>query len=120
MASVTGVCSTEERVALLPKAQSVLQFKAYVKPARGDGYIAGTYPLGLTQVDGAPTKATVRILHRPLSDDFADGVVVAEVESAADGTYLVEGLDPARKYDVVGRKAGFNDVIVANVSPKVD
>lgn len=119
MATVAGVCSAKPRTGTLPKSQSALQFKSYIKPAKGDGYIAGTFPSGLTQVNGVPTAATVRVLHRPLSGGFADGVVVAEVESAPDGTYLVEGLDPALKYDVVGRKDGYADVIVSNVTPKV-
>lgn len=119
MATVSGVCSVEPRVGSLPAAQPALQFKSYVRPPKGIGYIAGTYPGGLTQVDGVPTTATVRVLHRPLSGGFADGVVVAEVESAPDGTYLVGGLDPDLRYDVVGRKDGFADVIVSNVTPKV-
>lgn len=119
MATVTGVCSSDPRAALCPKAQNILLQKAYVKPPRGNGYIAGTFPSGLTQVNGVPTAATVRVLHRPLSGGFADGVVVAEVESAPDGTYLVEGLDPTLKFDVVGRKDGYADVIVSNVTPKV-
>lgn len=119
MATVAGVCSTHERVTFFPKAQSILRWRAYVKPPAGNGYIAGTYPNGLTQVDGVPAAATVRVLHRPLSGGFADGVVVAEVQSEPDGTYLVEGLDPDLRYDVVGRKEGFADVIVSNVAPKV-
>lgn len=119
MATVSGVCSAEPRVGSLPAAQSALQFKSYVRPPKGNGYIAGTFPSGLTQVNGVPTAATVRVLHRPLSGGFADGVVVAEVESAPDGTYLVDGLDPTLKFDVVGRKDGYADVIVSNVTPKV-
>ena len=92
MATVTGVCSSKPSVAFCPKAQNILLQKAYVKPPRGNGYIAGTFPSGLTQVNGVPTAATVRVLHRPLSGGFADGVVVAEVESAPDGTYLVESV----------------------------
>ncbi len=89
-------------------------------PARGNGYLAGTYPGGITTVDGVPVKATVRVLYRPASDALGDGAVVAEVQSAVDGTWRVDGLDPSLKFDVVGRKLGFNDVIAANVSPKVD
>lgn len=89
-------------------------------PSRGNGYLAGTYPGGITTVDGVPTRATVRILYRPLSGALGDGAVVAEVLSELDGTWRVDNLNPALRYDVVGRKAGFNDVIMANVSPKVD
>lgn len=86
----------------------------------GSGYLAGTFPGGITTVDGVPTPATVRVLYRPGPGQPGDGALVAEVQSAADGSWRVDGLDPALKFDVVGRKAWFNDVIMSNVSPKVD
>lgn len=89
------------------------------RPAKGAGYLSGTYPGGVTTVDGVPVAATVRVLYRPASGSLGDGALMAEVQSATDGTWRVDGLDPSLKYDVVGRKAGFNDVIIANVSPKV-
>lgn len=85
---------------------------------RGAGFLAGEFPDGITTVEGAPVTATVRVLYRPDSGDPGDGMVVAEVQSAPDGTWRVDGLNPALKYDVVGRKNGHNDVIVANVSPE--
>lgn len=84
------------------------------------GYLAGSFPGGITTVDGVPTAATVRVLYRPGPGQPGDGALVAEVQSAADGSWRVDGLDPALKFDVVGRKAWFNDVIMSNVSPKVD
>lgn len=86
----------------------------------GDGYLAGEFPGGITTVDGVPTASTVRVLYRPVSGAPGDGVVVAEVQSAPDGTWRIDGLDTGLRYDVVGRKAGFNDVIMSNVQPKVD
>lgn len=88
-----------------------------ILPAKGVGWLAGTLPKGLTTVDGTPVSATVRILLRGASGSLGDGAVVAEVQSTLAGTWRVDGLDPSLKYDVVGRKAGFNDVIMANVSP---
>lgn len=88
-------------------------------PMKGVGWLAGTLPKGLTTVDGTPVFATVRVLLRAASGALGDGAVVAEVQSTSAGTWRVDGLDPSLKYDVVGRKAGFNDVIMANVSPKV-
>ncbi len=90
---------------------------AGIKPAPGPGYLAGTFPSGVTSVDGAPTKATVRVLYRPGFGAFGDGALVASVESAHDGTWRVDGLDPAHKFDVVCRLEGFNDLILSNVSP---
>ena len=88
-------------------------------PPRGNGYLAGEYPGGTTTVEGAPQSATVRVLYRPAEGRLGDGVVVASTTSAPDGTWRVDGLDPTLRYDVVGRKGGFNDVIVANVQPAV-
>lgn len=86
-------------------------------PLTGDGYLAGEYPGGTTTVEGVPVSATVRILYRPESGQDGDGALVAQVQSAPDGTWRVEGLRTDLLYDVVGRKEGFNDVIVANVTP---
>lgn len=105
--------------AVVPSVQ-IVNYQSRLKPLPGNGYLAGTYPGGITTVDGVPTRATVRILYRPLSGALGDGAVVAEVLSDTDGTWRVDGLDPALKFDVVGRKQGFNDVIMAGVSPKVD
>lgn len=89
-------------------------------PAVGGGYLSGRYPDGITTVDGAPVAAIVRIIYRPESGSQSDGVVVAETASGADGAWRVDGLNPSLKFDVVGRKDGFNDVIMANVSPAVE
>lgn len=88
-------------------------------PANGAGFLAGSFPDGLTTVDGVPAEAEVRVLFRPASGGVSDGVVVATVMSGQDGVWRVEGLDPALRFDVVGRKAGFNDVLMSNVQPVV-
>ena len=89
-------------------------------PPPGNGYLAGEFPGGITTVDAVPVSATVRVLYRPASGTPGDGLLIAEVESAPDGTWRVDGLNPALRYDVVGRKAGLKDVIMSNVQPKVD
>ena len=86
----------------------------------GAGYLAGTFPSGITSVDGAPTPATIRVLYRPQGGAHADGVVVETVVSAADGTWQVGSLDPSVRYDVVCRLNGHNDMIWSNVTPAVD
>ena len=88
-------------------------------PPKGAGFLAGEYPGGITTVEGVPASATVRVLYRPAGGALGDGVVVAEVQSGQDGVWRVDGLHPAYKFDVVGRCAGFNDVIMADVSPSV-
>lgn len=87
--------------------------------AKGDGYLAGTFPDGITTVDGSPVSATVRAIVRS-DDPSLDGLVVARVMSAQDGTWRIDGLHPDIRYDVVGRKNGFNDVIMSDVSPALD
>lgn len=84
---------------------------------RGLGYLAGTYPNGITKIEGVPGVATIRVLHRPLSGAFGDGMVVREVKSSITGEWLVTDLDATLRYDVVCRHDGYNDSIYSNVSP---
>jgi hypothetical protein len=83
----------------------------------GDGYLAGEWPYGLTTFEGVPVPATVRVLLRTGMGELFDGLLIAEVQSSNVGQWRVEGLNPNYRYDVVGRKDGCNDVIVANVTP---
>lgn len=86
---------------------------------RGSGYLAGSFPDGLATVEGAPAEVEVRVLWRPPGGTFAEGVVVARTLSAPDGTWSVPGLNTTLRFDVVGRKAGFNDIVVSDVTPVV-
>lgn len=94
--------------------------RALPSKVKGNGCLAGSFPDGTTTIEGVPTSAEVRVLLRKPSGEAGDGVVVAVTQSAPDGTWMVDGLNPDLRYDVVGRKAGFNDVIMANVAPEVD
>lgn len=89
------------------------------KPAGGNGYLAGAFPGGITSIDGTPTVAIVRIHLRSAEGKAGDGMLIAQTQSAEDGSWQVDGLDPALSFDIVGRKPGFNDVIVANVRPSL-
>lgn len=86
----------------------------------GVGQFSGGFPEWIVTADGVPAKATVRVILRHPGNPLLDGVVVAETESGQDGTWLVAGLHTGFKYDVIGRKAGFNDVIMADVTPEVE
>lgn len=103
---------------------SVLEKPAIRRPSpyglRGSGYLAGEFPEGITTVEGVPVSAEIKVLYRDQSGGAYDGFVVAKTLSAPDGTWRVDGLNPALRYDVVGRKNGHNDVIMANVSPEVE
>lgn len=86
-------------------------------PLFGSGYLAGEYPGGTTTVEGVPQPAEVRALWRGPAGHPADGAVCGTSTSDNDGTWMVTGLSTDLVYDVVGRKEGYNDVIVAGVSP---
>lgn len=86
-------------------------------PLAGQGYLAGEFPGGTTTVEGAPTPAEVRAIWRGPAGHPADGAVCGYAQSGVSGTWLIQNLNESLKYDVVGRKEGFNDVIVAGVTP---
>lgn len=93
------------------------QDKGYIVGRRGKGYLAGTFPDGITSVEGIPSSAEIRVLLRRSPGEAGDGAVVAVVQSASDGTWAVEGLNPNFRYDVVCRHEGYNDMILSNVIP---
>ena len=104
---------------LMPRAYGSVPLRPTIRNTlnKGNGYLAGEFPGGTTTVEGAPVSATVRVLLRTESGHAADGEVVAEVQSAPDGTWIVPDVPVNRLYDVVGRKEGFNDIVVAGVTP---
>lgn len=79
----------------------------------GNGFIAGTLPVGIVRVNSEPSAREVEVRHRETRK------VVATVQSAADGTYRLDNLNTAETFDVIGRdwKHIYNDVIVSRVTP---
>ncbi|WP_425401276.1 hypothetical protein [Algiphilus sp.] len=70
----------------------------------GNGHIAGIDP-GLLTVDGSPAVRTIRLYDRGPADDMTNlgtGLLVAQTQSAADGTYQFPNLSQSRKFTVVG------------------
>ena len=87
----------------------------------GDSYFAGKLPDGLTTISGEPTSATVLcVVRNSTKYPHLNGVIVKKVESNLDGTWLIPDVDPTLTYDIIGRKTGYNDIIVANVTPIQD
>ena len=84
----------------------------------GAGYLSGSYPDGLVTDDGVPVSADILIRIRSKSLPL-NGLLVAQVKSAPDGTWLVTNLNPDLKYDAIARLDGRNDVIGSNLTPKV-
>lgn len=92
-------------------------YQEFSLPLDGDGYLAGTYPDGITKVDGVPVSAEVRVLLRHPVKGFGDGSIVAKTISNPDGTWMINGLPSDLKYDVVARLAGEKDIIMSDISP---
>lgn len=88
-------------------------------PRKGIGYFSGGYPDFITTVEGVPKSCHVRVLLRRHFGAPGEGLVIAEVESGANGVWEVTGLDETKRYDVVCRYEGYNDMILSNVVPKV-
>ena len=84
------------------------------------GYLAGDHPSGLTQVDGAPASAKIRIFLRSGFGKVGDGALITTKTSNVDGTWRVSGLNPLLKYDVICQYAGYNDLIWTNVTPEIE
>lgn len=80
------------------------------------GSLAGTYPDGITSVEGVPTAAEVFALLRA-PGTAVDGARIAQTLSDVTGEWVIEGLSTNRVYDVVARKAGERDVIASDVTP---
>lgn len=91
---------------------------AQPKPRPGPGYLSGEPPHGLTTVKGVPGPVEVRVIYRPSVGAPGDGVLVATATSGQDGTWRVEGIDPALEFDVVFRRSDYNDMILSRVKPK--
>ena len=87
--------------------------------AKGAGYLSSSFPDSITSVEGVPVSAEVRVLLRYPTLPRLDGRLIASTASAADGTWRINGLNTAQRYDVVARLAGQNDVIMADITPAV-
>ena len=83
----------------------------------GSSYLSGSFPDGITTLDGVPISATVRVLLRGPNESPYSGMLVAEIVSNPDGTWRVDGISSEFSYDVIGRLPGEKDVIVSNVTP---
>lgn len=84
----------------------------------GDGYLGGDHPDGLVKENSAPVVGTIRVVLRDNFGSSRDGFVVAETTTNQDGSWRVEGLNRAYRYDVICRLSGYNDQIYSNVAPK--
>ena len=83
----------------------------------GDGYLGGDYPDGLVKENSAPVVGTIRVVLRGAFGSSRDGFVVAEVQTALDGSWRVDNLNRAYRYDVICRLEGYEDQIHSNIAP---
>lgn len=89
------------------------------QPKRGQGYFSSSFPNFIVSVEGVPSIGEVRVLQHSTSIIESDGVLVAKTMSDITGQWRIYGLDPETTYDVVCRVDGYNDMIFANVKPKI-
>ena len=82
-----------------------------------EGYLAGEYPGGTTTLEGTPVAADIRIAWRSPDEGPNDGLIVARTRSNISGEWQVLGLTMGELYDVIGSLDGYQDKIVAGVSP---
>lgn len=80
----------------------------------GPGYLAGEYPGGITTVEGAPQAATVNAYYELPSGDWQ---LAASVTSSSSGAWQILNVNPDFLFHVLGRKSGYNDVLVSGVHP---
>jgi hypothetical protein len=83
----------------------------------GNATLSGTFPDGITSVEGLPTPAEVRVYLRAPEAEEIDGLFMTRRTSAGDGTWEIGGLRDDQRFDVVGRKDDERDVIVSDVTP---
>lgn len=114
---VVGVLATTVLPSPATGRRVVFGMPPVIPRGTGTGWLAGSFPDGITAVEGVPGPVEIRVKVRAEAGNPLDGRIVATVTSGVDGTWLVEGLNPLLRYDVVGRKGGFNDAIVSNVQP---
>lgn len=86
-------------------------------PLAGTGVLSGSSPSGLVTLENAPVACEIRVHYRPKSGSVGDGLLAAVTTSASDGTWSVAGLDLSKRYDVIARYPGYNDVIMSDVAP---
>ncbi|ENX57654.1 MULTISPECIES: hypothetical protein [Acinetobacter] len=104
---------------LIVRSRILAKAPRIIAKDRTDGFLSSEYPDFITTVEGVPASCELRVLLRRQSRQFGDGKVVAITTSAPDGTWIVTGLNPELRYDVVCRHADYNDMILSNVQPVI-
>lgn len=106
-------------VRIAPKAEGAFALLSEnLERYSGDGLIAGISP-GLLTVDGVPASRTIRVYDRgPAGDstNLGTGVLVRQVQSAPDGSYLIPNLSVGRKFTVMAvDDEGIHNAVVADM-----
>lgn len=120
MVDVLSAPKIPSSLSITPRMTARVPYEYPRARTKGVGYLAGEFPGGITTVDGVPNSVAVRVLLRAPAGHPSDGDVIAEIQSAPDGTWRASGLDASRRYDVVVRKTGFNDAILTDITPAID
>jgi len=104
---------------LIVRSRIMSKLPRFMAKDRNDGFLSSEYPDFITSVENVPASCEIRVLLRRENWQFGDGKVVAITTSAPDGTWIVTGLNPELRYDVVCRHADYNDMILSNVQPVI-
>lgn len=90
---------------------------AFLKKA-GAGSLAGSFPEGITRLEGAPVSAQVRVYWENPKDGSL--VLAGSTVSGADGVWEIGNLDATKTFIVRGSLAGHNDVVSVGVTPHTE
>lgn len=103
-----------QRQQLLSNTVRAHPFAGAVFVGTGLGSFAGSFPDGVTSVEGVPAPADVFVRARAPGTPF-DGAVVGRATSSASGEWSIGNVAEDVPFDVVARKDGECDVVKSDV-----
>lgn len=96
-----------------------IKMRTYVNLV-GNGYLGGDFPDYVTKVEGVPAQTEILVfLHRNPGDP-GDGKLIKRLTTFQSGSWRVDNLNPALRYDVVCRYPEYKDEIMSNIKPFVE
>lgn len=115
--SLTLICNllgtgTTTFPALPAPLNSVICLRAGNLPTSGAGFVSGSSPSGVAQVESVPYPNIVIQV-------YYDGVLVQSTTSDASGLWELNQLDTSKQYDVIAAYPTYNKLIYAGVTPGV-
>lgn len=101
-----------------PRVSVAVPHKTPLPRTAGGGFLAGSFPDGLTTVEGVPVAAEIIVRLRTETPGApGDGCMVAHTFSSPSGEWLVPNLSTAKRYDVFARLVGECDALQSDITP---